>query len=465
MRSLASLSATALFAVACQRDAAHAQTEARSFESVLLVLPGAQDLARRAQGGAVALRYDLAAPFPAAAQVSQIAQHMEKTGWKPLREDWLNPGIPTSLQRGWTSFIDATHTPRLRRYAWHGEWENTNEDLAEYSLSYELSPGSDLFPGKLSVQAAVMPAQARHDAAKQVGAVRERERASPQLPAREEGLSLTVEEAKEGDSFLLSNHRGEAVVQISGVEGNQVSYRWRFRPARGEPESQGASLAAASIQPGPFQLVWMPQGLAPEPGSAGVGFYHQELDLIALPSSAFEKLDLAAVHQLAASLTDRIRRFAEFRLPSRQAADERISTFFTSGKSMDVHLGQVALFKGIRGSAVLELEPGNSISAKVKYHWRFRPTPAGKESRGEGELSDSPRELLGVGPYEVQCERVSITTRSDAQGKVVTECTVRITFLPEEVTVIVVPQSNATTLDLATPSDPATRSSNKQKSQ
>jgi len=55
---------------------------------------------------------------------------------------WLNPGLATTLMVGWTHVCgcviptdaEGRILPSQETYAWHGEWENQEEDVIEYSL-------------------------------------------------------------------------------------------------------------------------------------------------------------------------------------------------------------------------------------------------------------------------------------------------------------------------------------------
>jgi hypothetical protein len=83
------------------------------------------------------LIYTTETPYPADDLLSFLRTELQKRGWKPLPEDFFNPGTPSSLERGWTFFEDHTQQPWTGVYAWSADWENDTHDLTEYVLRYE----------------------------------------------------------------------------------------------------------------------------------------------------------------------------------------------------------------------------------------------------------------------------------------------------------------------------------------
>lgn len=83
--------------------------------AALIVLDGATQL-RRDPGafGSYSVAYSLNEKYPASNAIQQISAELEAIGWTPLKEDWLNPGMPSSHIRGWTDFVDGTTTPRTQ---------------------------------------------------------------------------------------------------------------------------------------------------------------------------------------------------------------------------------------------------------------------------------------------------------------------------------------------------------------
>src|ERR1039458_9126751 len=91
--------------------------------------------------GPPAETYRIHASYPAADVLRTIAERLKQSGWKPLKEDWLSPGLPSSHVRGWTYFEDETTKPATSVRAWGAEWENGAHDILEYDLEYRC-PGN-----------------------------------------------------------------------------------------------------------------------------------------------------------------------------------------------------------------------------------------------------------------------------------------------------------------------------------
>ena len=75
-------------------------------------------------------------PFPASALLLAVRSELERTGWKALPADWLNPTMTSSQVRGWTSFEDDTVKPGREVHLWLGQWQNQSGDVVAYSLRY-----------------------------------------------------------------------------------------------------------------------------------------------------------------------------------------------------------------------------------------------------------------------------------------------------------------------------------------
>jgi len=86
--------------------------------------------------GGTALTYTVPESYPADDAITFIREALRKKGWKPLKEDFMNPGLPTSESRGWDQFDDATHQPPTHVYQWMGDWENNAHDITRYSFEY-----------------------------------------------------------------------------------------------------------------------------------------------------------------------------------------------------------------------------------------------------------------------------------------------------------------------------------------
>jgi hypothetical protein len=75
-------------------------------------------------------------PYPAKQLLKEIESSLKGGSWKPLKEDWLNPGMPSSLVSGWSDHGDGTSGTLMHVWIWTAQWENANGVLIEYTLRY-----------------------------------------------------------------------------------------------------------------------------------------------------------------------------------------------------------------------------------------------------------------------------------------------------------------------------------------
>ena len=427
--------------------------------SALIVLPGAKNVQTRSAEGGSGTSYDLDVPFPAAAPILEIVKRLEKLGWTALKEDSFNPGIPTSMVRGWTSFIDASKPVRVRRYSWASDWADSRGDRAYYVFRYEAPEAGQTPLRSLKVMGSVVPADLhRRMEADASRAMKSHDRASPRgvpLPPGVEGAGHNVLEASAGDAFLASGPGGEAVVQITGTPGDQVAYRWRFRPPDGK-EAGGSVPLSATLQAGPFRLSWMPRSpFTRKDGLGGVGYHAEAMDLIPIPGDQFESLDLGQAHALATLLPDRNARYAAVRPPSAERKGDRLNAFMEAGRGVSLGPGRALLLRGDRGAAVVDiLEPQ---LRSVKYRWRFRENPSRAETSGQAEASESPFPELKAGPYVLLWQMGSLSKERDAAGTRILSWSADVKYLPEDVSVETIPAEDFSKLDLARTSANARR--------
>lgn len=102
----------------------------------LVVLPGAIGVHAGRFRGTDQLQYKLAESYPAKPALSRISKELQSQGWKPLKEDYLNPGLPSSHVRGWTHFLDGSRQPVLEVRQWMADWTNARGDVLRYGLEY-----------------------------------------------------------------------------------------------------------------------------------------------------------------------------------------------------------------------------------------------------------------------------------------------------------------------------------------
>jgi hypothetical protein len=88
-------------------------------------------------GGSIQLSYKLKEDYPASSVLKEISTQLSAAGWQPLKEDFLNPGQPSSHVKGWSNFEDASRSPTKIRYSWMGSWEDKYGNIVTYILIYE----------------------------------------------------------------------------------------------------------------------------------------------------------------------------------------------------------------------------------------------------------------------------------------------------------------------------------------
>lgn len=138
----------------CRRNA---EGESKYSDS-LLVAPSGNDAKYLSyRDGRQQLTYAVDSKYPAENVLSFLSTELQKRGWKPLREDFLNPGLPSSHVRGWVMFKDATQTTTATVWAWTADWENMTHDITMYALKYEESQNTTLGLKTLLVVAIYIP--------------------------------------------------------------------------------------------------------------------------------------------------------------------------------------------------------------------------------------------------------------------------------------------------------------------
>jgi len=101
-------------------------------------------------GGAIQLSYKLKEDYPALSVLKEISNHLEGAGWRPLKENYLNPGLPSSHVKGWSDFEEATR--------WMGAWEDKYGNIVTYIFSYEYPKNKKKNLSSLQISAIYEPA-------------------------------------------------------------------------------------------------------------------------------------------------------------------------------------------------------------------------------------------------------------------------------------------------------------------
>lgn len=131
-----------------------------SHPTALIMLPGARDLLQSEEGGVQKMSYKLIQKYPAKAALNSISAGLSSQGWKPLKEDFLNPGLPSSHVRGWGDFTDSSRPGgRQEVRQWIGDWRNAKGDVVNYGLQYRWPSDKPKDLDTLHVAASLVPAQ------------------------------------------------------------------------------------------------------------------------------------------------------------------------------------------------------------------------------------------------------------------------------------------------------------------
>jgi hypothetical protein len=140
-------------------DFGHRANDDEKYSASLVVTPLAKSPKYlKYQDGRQQVIYSTESEYPAEDVLSLVSEELKKRGWKPLPQDFLNPDIPSSHQRGWTFFEDHTQKPWTGVYTWIADWENCPHDIVRYALRYESPDNSTRNLKNLQVIALFIPA-------------------------------------------------------------------------------------------------------------------------------------------------------------------------------------------------------------------------------------------------------------------------------------------------------------------
>ena len=142
------------------RDFAQRANAEQKYSASLVVVPSAKSPKYlKYQDGRQQVIYATESEYPAEDVLSFISAEFRKRGWRPLPQDFFNPDIPSSHQRGWTFFEDHTQKSWTGVYAWNADWENDSHDIVVYSLRYDSPDNSTRNLKNLQVIALFIPAE------------------------------------------------------------------------------------------------------------------------------------------------------------------------------------------------------------------------------------------------------------------------------------------------------------------
>jgi hypothetical protein len=130
------LPAVVLFGAACRSHAA--EPPRMQLPPSIVVPAGATDVHPETKpDGETGVTYTVREEFPADDVLRQIRAGLPAPEWRPLSDDWLNPGMRSSQERGWTNFSDLTKTPRSEVHQWLAQWQDSRGNVVVYALRYD----------------------------------------------------------------------------------------------------------------------------------------------------------------------------------------------------------------------------------------------------------------------------------------------------------------------------------------
>jgi hypothetical protein len=128
-----------------------------NYPEALILLPNAIDVKYYPLGGSFQLTYKIKANYPATELIETISTKLKQDKWNALKEDCLNPGLPSGHIRGWTSFEDATKKPTQTVHQWLADWENESGDILRYGFQYRYEKNKNENLNNLIVTAIFIP--------------------------------------------------------------------------------------------------------------------------------------------------------------------------------------------------------------------------------------------------------------------------------------------------------------------
>jgi hypothetical protein len=91
-------------------------------------------------GGSLQMTYKILADYPATEVIETISNHLEKSKWYPMKEDFMNPGRQIEAPE-WTTFEDETNKPTQTVHQQILHWENQIGEVVIYWFFYRYESG------------------------------------------------------------------------------------------------------------------------------------------------------------------------------------------------------------------------------------------------------------------------------------------------------------------------------------
>lgn len=131
----------------------------KDYSDSLLVLNNATNIFYAKVNQTDQVSYNLKADYPATEVINTILKNAEGKGWIPLKEDFLNPELPTSFVRGWSDYEDVSRKPNTKVHSWQTDWQNKNNDVLIIGLKYCYPLNSQPDMSSMTVNVIYIPAK------------------------------------------------------------------------------------------------------------------------------------------------------------------------------------------------------------------------------------------------------------------------------------------------------------------
>lgn len=136
-----------------------AKTQQVQLPSGFFIPEGARQVQFYERDAVREVSYKLDVAYPASPFLCELTQHLDDGHWHGLREDAFNPGLESSLVRGWTNFGNASRRPETHVHSWGAQWRNQRGDLLTYGIRYEYPENTRPRLSTMSVTALIWPAE------------------------------------------------------------------------------------------------------------------------------------------------------------------------------------------------------------------------------------------------------------------------------------------------------------------
>jgi len=107
----------------------------------LVLVPGARQPQYAELPIGQELAYVVAEPYPASRTLQTIALALQRLGYRPLRDDFLTPGMVGSHIEGWTVFTEGTAGRGQYVHQWVADWIGPDGEVVRYTLLYRVARG------------------------------------------------------------------------------------------------------------------------------------------------------------------------------------------------------------------------------------------------------------------------------------------------------------------------------------